>query len=430
MKGNNAMIRSIDGLSWIGLLVVAAFSLVDFLMRSTGLPATLAAGWDEGLLLGLFLLWGMRMLIGRKWEFRPSPVTLPLTVMFSLAILSVVFNRVPAALGAEAIRVLLQGVLFYLAGYNLIRSQKQVQILVVVMLIAVTIIAVYGIYQFAIGLETPDRWVFGESEAGIRTRVFSTVGNPNALGGYLILFAPVALALALRIPDWPRRLAALGVFLLLSLCLVLTFSRGAWLGFVVSLFVLGIILERRLLLLLIAGLAAAPFILPRTIIDRIMVLFSAEYLRVSAVWGRIYFWRQAWERMIRNPWLGVGPGTFGDAVARRHNIPGSIWVDNHYLKIGAEIGVSGLLTFLWLMLASVMGTWREWRRNTDPFQKALFTGGAAGLIAVVVQNLTVSVFEVLFVSTYWWFLTGILFATAHLNWQPAPVRRTQEDVDG
>jgi O-antigen ligase len=429
MNKTNTLLRCIDALSWVGLLVVAAFSLVDYLMRSTGIPAMLAAGWDEVLLLGLFLLWGVRMLLNRQWEFRSSPVTLPLTVMLGLALLSVVVNRVPAPLGAEAIRVLLQGSLFYLVGYNLIRSRTQIQILVVVMLIAVTIIATYGIYQFATGLETPDRWVFGEAESGIRTRVFSTVGNPNALGGYLILFAPVALALALKIPNWPKRLACLAIFVIVSLCLVLTFSRGAWLGFIVSLIVLGVVLDRRILLMLLAGLLAAPFILPRSIIERIMVLFSAEYLRISAVWGRIYFWRQAWDRMIRNPWLGVGPGTFGDAVARRHNIPGSIWVDNHYLKIGAEIGVSGLLTFLWLMWVSVLGTHREWRRQADPFQKALFAGGAAGLIAVLVQNLTVSVFEVLFVSTYWWFIAGIMFAMAHLNWQ-APARRHPEKQEG
>ena len=418
----------IDRFTGLGLIAIAAFSLVDFIMRNSGLPAALAAGWDEALLAGLFILWGLRMWVNRQWQFRASPVTLPLIVMFSLALLSVIVNQVPPMLGAEAIRVLLQGALFYLVGYNLIRSPKQIQVLVLIMLIAVTIIAAYGIYQFAIGLETPDRWLSGEAETGIRTRVFSTVGNPNALGGYLILFAPLAMALALKSKDWLHKLVYLGVTGILTLCLVLTFSRGAWLGFVVSLFVLGLLLDRRILIALLVGLVAAPFVLPQTMINRILVLFSPEYLRISAVWGRIYFWRQAYIRMIENPWLGVGPGTFGDAVARRHQIPGSIWVDNHYLKIGAEIGVTGLVAFLWLMARSVLGTRKEWRKVTDPFQKALLTGGIAGLTAVVVQNLTVSVFEVLFVSTYWWFMVGILFAMVYVNWQrprPSPSGRTE-----
>ncbi len=419
MKPNRQAVQYLDGIVWWGLLAAAGFSLVDYVLRASPLSPAFAAGWDEALLGGLLAAWAVRMVLNKNWEFRPSLVTLPLAVMLTLAVLSVVVNRVPTFLGVEAIRVLLQGSLFYLVGYNLIRSQRQVRILVIIMLICVTVIAVYGIYQFASGLETPDRWLFGDAEAGIRTRVFSTMGNPNALGGYLILMAPVALALFFKSAGWGQKIIYGSIFMILSICLVFTFSRGAWLGFALSLVLLGWMVDRRILWLLLLGLAASPFILPQTIKDRILVLFSPEYLRISAKWGRIFFWKQAFERMITHPWLGVGPGTFGDAVARRHLIPDSIWVDNHYLKVGAEIGVSGLLAFLWLMGRSLMAPFnRGGRWLKDPFQIAVLAGGTAGLVAVIVQNVTVSVFEVLFVSTYWWFLLGVMTAMVHLNWQP------------
>ena len=410
-------LKCIDNLIWIGLLAAAFFSLLDFLIRTSFLPAWVAAGWDEALIAFMVGLWFLKKKLSQEPLLMKTPVNLPLAALALAALLSIAVNRVPLFIAVEALRVLLQGAAFYFIAANLIQSQRQIKVLTAVMLVAVTIIAVYGIYQYAVGIETPTQWIVEEFEEGIRTRVYSTVGNPNALAGYMILFLPTALALTLKSRRKILKILCGLSFLLLLLCLVFTFSRGAWLGFLGSLVVLGFVLDRRILVLLLVGLAAAPVLLPGTIIDRMLFVFSQEYISISTVYGRLSAWRKAAEIMLAQPLFGAGLGTVGDSVATRRDLPGAFWVDNQYLRIGAEMGVTGLLLFLWLMKNSVLSVIGQIRGMRDPFFTALLGGIAAGLSAVVIQNATVSVFEVLFVSTYWWFLVGIAWAAVRLYWR-------------
>ncbi|MFB8788478.1 MAG: hypothetical protein U7123_06420 [Potamolinea sp.] len=80
-------------------------------------------------------------------------------------------------------------------------------------------------------------WVDPESSSVGLTRVYSYLGNPNLLAGYLI--PAVALSLA-ALFTWQRLLPkalALTMVIVNSACLVLTFSRAGWIGFVVSVIV-------------------------------------------------------------------------------------------------------------------------------------------------------------------------------------------------
>jgi len=403
-----------DAIIRTGLLITAAFSLTDYLIRHLGLPPALAAGWDEILLLVLLGAWGAKAAAARRLRLAEPQINRALGAVALTAVLSLLVNRVPLAIGFEGLRVLLQAALFYLVAANCIRDSRQLRQLVTVMLFAVTVVAAYGVYQYAIGVETPKRWVVSEFETLIKTRVFSTIGNPNALGGYLVLFLPLALTFAIDAKERMHRLLYAGAAVLMLLCLLFTFSRGAWIGFLTSLVLLAVWKDRRILLALGGGLLLLPVAMP-AVVSRMLFIFSPEYLRMSYTWGRLRFWLTALAKMRTHPLFGVGLGTFGDTVAVRHNLPGAIWVDNHYLKLGAEMGVPGLAAFLWLIWKAIRIGMAGRREVQDSYHRSLLTGVTAGLVAVAVQNFTASIWEVLIVGAYWWFLAGLQAAVVRID---------------
>lgn len=99
------------------------------------------------------------------------------------------------------------------------------------------IVAVYGLLQYAGIVFLP--------EGVLEGRVFSTYAHPTYLGGFLVFTATVSLGLALqeRRPVW--RLFYWAGFALNELALIVTATRSAWAGAIVSLAVLGIMVWRQ-----------------------------------------------------------------------------------------------------------------------------------------------------------------------------------------
>ena len=103
-------------------------------------------------------------------------------------------------------------------------------------------------------------------------------GEPNTLGGYLVLVTAIASALALHAPDrrWRRGVAALAVLAVPPL--LLTLSRSSWLGLLAALLALLALSPRRGRLLACAALGAAVLILatPERIEERARYTFTPE----------------------------------------------------------------------------------------------------------------------------------------------------------
>jgi hypothetical protein len=104
---------------------------------------------------------------------------------------------------------------------------------------------VIGLRQLYADTSELARWADPNSVASGTVRIYSTLENPNLLAGYLLPILPLALVALLR---WQRplpRLFALTTLTFGTAALVLTYSRGAWMGMVASLGVLGLLLAIR-----------------------------------------------------------------------------------------------------------------------------------------------------------------------------------------
>ena len=127
---------------------------------------------------------------------------------------------------------------FYFAIVNTIKTREQLYGLLRLFVISGAIVALYGVMQYVFGWTTTNAWIDEEMFEDDTMRVFSTLANPNVLGEYLLLVLPVSAAFFLK--DRARSLSKwiyLGITGLVFLCLILTQSRGCWLGFMVSVMV-------------------------------------------------------------------------------------------------------------------------------------------------------------------------------------------------
>jgi O-antigen ligase len=261
---------------------------------------------------------------------------------------------------------------FYLVR-QLIRSPSDGRLLVVLLIVGSGIAAGIALILYAggpfvtlrilgrlvpYGYPAADIVRYIEDNPARAMRATGTSVDPNAFGGMMMVGFLLAMTQTLTpsraIPGW----LAGSVTALTGAALLLTYSRGAWVG---AAFGVGfVLLFRRRWLIAPLGLMAAAVItlgFGGGFVNRLWQGFTAQD---PATKLRLREYQNAWDIIRRHPWIGVG---FGDAPS----VNQQTGVSSVYLLIGERIGVIGLSVFLiivavvaWRGLRGVVG-----RRGPD-----------------------------------------------------------------
>lgn len=393
------------------LFVIALFPWFDFIIRQA-LPSVVASLWDEILLLvfiGLLLIYKRE---DDRYKLIPRSVTLPFALFLFCAAASVVVNVVPLSVSIDAVRVVFQPMLFAAVTMYLMDDEKTQDTFVRLLIISTVLIAVFGIIQYVLKL---DLGLWKHSKDTGQFRITSIFSNPNALGSYFNMVLAFTLPSILFRKGMKRKLVYMGISGVIFVALLLTFSRSAWIAFVVMGLYFVFVWNKKWLLAVPVLAAATPFLMPDSVISRFGKLLDPAYYQMSSEYGRLAFWSLALEKIKEHPFLGSGLGTFGDSVPLRHNIPFATWVDNHYLKLGAEIGLPGVLAFIALLLALFFLAHKLHRRAGTEGGRIYTLGVAGVIITMAVQNVTASIFEGLTNAVYFYAFAGMLFAFLYTN---------------
>ena len=388
------------------LLVAAAFPWMDWVARH--MLAGIGPLWDDALLVlsAALIVWAVLVL--RRDLPRAVPATLPVLLMLAAAAASIVVNRVPTGVGIYALRVLFEPILFYFVGFLLPKDRRWLRWTIGVFIATATLLALHGIYQYITHAPMPANWV-DVTETSIGTRAYSVVQNPNVLGAILAMGALLTGSLTLsRAFSGARRIAVTVACVLQLGGLAVTFSRGAWIGFVVGAIAVLILAYRPYVLVAAAAVIVAWFAAPQVFIQRLLFSFSSAYAAKSNTGlGRVWRWEAALQHIADKPLLGLGLGLFGGTAAYMYGYWG-IWVDNFYLQMGAEGGLLLLALFLWLLLRGGKGLVRGYRDAGDPYAKALAVGMLGSFVAVIVADFFEADWETLAVGVLFWFLAGLV----------------------
>ncbi|MCL4441114.1 MAG: O-antigen ligase family protein [Firmicutes bacterium] len=390
---------------------VIFYPVLDFLFKKIPAFAFLSGSWDELLLVFIIAAWPVQMAVRGRLSYRYTGLEVPLLIYLGVAIFLFLMRSPNISLAIEGLRVYLEYMLWFLVGSNLILNRRQFNALVKGMIAAAFLVAAYGIYQYMTGISTPDSWV--DKAEGNVSRVYSIVKSPNVLGSLLLFFIPVTAAQMFNSISRRDRCIYLAALTAQLACLVLSGSRGAWLAFGASAAIFSLMYNPRLLAILAAAAAAAVNLVP-SIAARLGYLFSPAYMASSSRGGRLALWTMGYNKFLYSPVLGSGFGTFGGAVAARR-VPGSTYVDNFYLKTLVESGVLGLLALLWVIAEVFRHGYAAYKKISCPSLKIMAAALITGLLGVTLHNSVENIFEVPMMSTYFWFLAGVLLSLPHIE---------------
>jgi O-antigen ligase len=236
--------------------------------------------------------------------------------------------------------------------------------------------------------------------------------------GLLLMTACIPLLFVVADAKGAARFAWSVVLGLCAVGLTLTFSRGAWLGFLVAVVVF-LIFQRKLqaTLITIPIVLAALALAPQGVTDRLTTgfgegtdsLVSGRGDHLSA--GRVVSWRLLLPEVARSPIVGRGIGSTVWSSAVRDGLYKPIHPHSLYLAMAMDLGLVGLAALLWLQVKYLRAAWALARDDTlTTRMRAAFAGVAAMFVGVLVMGLTNNDFMPAPHQTYFWFFLGLLFA--------------------
>ena len=391
-------------------VMFALYLPIDWGLRQFSPIAALSSAWDEGFLIfGFLVLLFERMFPGETKPHRATPLDTVLLAFLGVSILCMLVVSPMMGIALAGLRAVVQYMLWFYVLSRVLTDEGDVEAFCGILVATAALISLHCIYQYIVAAPIPENWVT-HTEQGVRTRVYSIFGSPNICGAYMVMMAPLAASYAYRTKTLWKQLAAWGAVGLMGVSCLVTFSRGAWLGFAVMVAVFAWLRDKKLLALIFLAGGIAVFI-PQ-VANRITFLFTDEFKYASENGGRAGRWREGLKLFeTGSKVFGFGLGRFGGAVAMQNQVSRAIWyfyMDNYYLKTLVEMGYLGLSAYVVLLLCTLgCGLRSIWRcRGTDlhPVAVALFSGMAGVLVHCFTEN----IFEVPYMNALFWGMAAVL----------------------
>ena len=371
-------------------------------------------------LLVLFLLgvWFLRMVLEGRITFLKTPLDFPI-LAFSIALIISTIKTVHHQASLEQFYQFMSYPLLYYLFINILRERKEITAVISTILAVAILVSLYGIYQNYIALEETREWVriyhSGQFSSQFMSRlgthkVFSTFVYPPALAGYLSLVFPLAFCFLIYAQSkWMRILSGL-TLVSGGLCLYFTYSKGGWVAaFLSVIFLFAILLCRKTqskgcdyrekirrygpLILIFLLILIIPFLFPAI---REFLLEHEPFNHLEGFFGsltvRVNYWRAGLGMLRDYPVFGSGLGTFGTLYAK-YKLPQGREVQlahNNYLQVWTEMGILGIVSFLWLWAVFLKRGWRLIHRLGAVgcrSEAAVAIGCYVGVVAFLIHSL-------------------------------------------
>jgi len=258
--------------------------------------------------------------------------------------------------------------------YDTIDDLEDVQVIYGVLIFAGVISAGYGLFQF-----------FHSDSHVAFNRIKGFMGHWMTFSGLLMVLNVLLLSQLLFSPRHPRWFYL--AFPVLSLGLLLSLTRNAWIGFLAASFVL--IAMRRVrwvfaipAVILLVFLASV-ILFPAFVANRLTSVFNPNE---TSNRDRIQMARSGWKIIKDNPLTGVG-GEMIRYVYPQYREPDSLFRNNQHLhnnvlQLAAENGILALAAWLWLLIKALTDL-IHWKRHSMNHEEKFMIHGTIGVIVAI-----------------------------------------------
>ncbi|MBL8013849.1 MAG: O-antigen ligase family protein [Candidatus Omnitrophica bacterium] len=357
--------------------------------------------------------------------------------------ISVVFSQYPMISLIAFVGKFLEGYLLYFSFVDCVRTKSALRNCVGVFVVTACVMAIDGLFQYSL------KWDLIRHLPLIEHRVSTTFRHANDFGAYLVTFIPMVFGLVV-LPkrrsssireEWRLSRMEFGlplkiilfvnlIFMLISLGL--TFSRGSWMGFWISMLVFVVILRKYFVTVILISLVFVAAFLPLMMkyrdvsftTDSVNLVrdyskidsHSEEFRKLSAVeqdrvrtsqtfqlgMGRTFFWEEAWEVIRKYPFFGSGLNTYSKLV--------NVYAHNCYLQMAGETGIIGLVFFLLLMGVLIGKSAQYCIKMPVNFYKVVLAGAIAGFVGFLSQSFFDTTLYSVQLGNLMWVMMGLMGA--------------------
>jgi len=368
----------------------------------------------------------------------PLTIIVPVGLYLLVALLSV-FLSCDTQLSFRAfLGKILQSVLLFFVLIGTLSTRRRIYIFLMWFLASAVILSLDGFWQIFAG------WDIFKHNTLVQERVCASMRHPNDLGAYLIIVLPLMLMIAVQ--SWNRwrtkqdllnGLAVVGSLACSGAAftiLALTYSRSAWLGFLVGIGLWALVRRSYkififfvfVIIFVLTPLAVSKRDLPQSDLPFLRGGTAQEVTVSSADKGicgrflnsldrglnssdRLHYWEAAVRIIKDHPLTGIGLNTY-TKVIREYAPRYPNYAHNCYLQVAAELGLPGLAVMLWALLAPLVFALRRFRTLTDPRWSDILGAVSAGYIALLAESALDTTFYSVQLFALLWVMMALLVA--------------------
>jgi O-antigen ligase len=291
--------------------------------------------------------------------------------------------------------ILIKAIVIFIVLVNVVRTELRLKLLLWLILVVSVFLSVNAISDYSLGL-------FRTGELGtarIVGRIKGLFENSNDLALHLVTMFPIAIGLGLSGRGLLKKLIYFGGTGLMIGAVIVTFSRGGFLGLVAAVLMLVRRLGRKnrvattgaLVFAIILFLALAP----GSYSGRLATVFnSGADLTGSSTQRTEVLKRSVWVA-LRYPLFGVGIGNF------HFQSPRELESHNAYTQVASEMGLGALVIYLLLLIHPLRRLRRIENESYSKPEQARFYYLSVGLQASLVGFMVSSFFGAV---AYQWYL--------------------------
>jgi len=298
----------------------------------------------------------------------------------------------------------LENILIFIITLETLRDKKRIKKCLGILLFTACLIGIDVLFQKFTGADFihNKKMVTVGSESAL-LGVTASFHHYNSLGTYLVFVLSLVLASLISIKDKLQKTFLFALLILLQVCLILTFSRGSWIGLLAVLILMLFLSPKVNKLVYIFSIFITIIVFLPGIRERTMFIFAPQ-----GDADRFLVWQGAFKMIKTHPFLGMGLGTFmanfQEYVSKSMTIQ---YAHNCYLQIWAESGIFALLSFVLFIGSILYKSIKTFKKNNSNF---ILLGFICAFFGFLLQSFFDNQLYSLQLSALFWFMAGVTVA--------------------
>ncbi|MCX7716608.1 MAG: O-antigen ligase family protein [Endomicrobia bacterium] len=370
---------------------------------------------DDLLIFAVFFGWFAKSVFSKKIELTLTPLLLPMFLYTLSCIISTYFGVLSGiVIFKKAIFYILKYTEYFLIYFlvtQIVTTRQQIKTYIILFLITSIIVNLHG-YSL---IGKVERLYAPFDAPGAETTPGVPVGSgeANTYGGYLLIVLSLLFCLLCYSELQTTNFLYLFLIIFTLIPFAYTKSRSSYFAFVPMVMTIILLTERKKSLLLGCVLllfALSPIVFPEatsTVVERVKETFAGpvwseeeavvlgfKVKELSAL-ARVKSWKKAFEEFLpKRPILGYG-------------VTGVGLVDTQIPLIIGEVGLLGLVFFIWMIFTIFKETFSVFKSTSDPLYKSISLCVISSVVALLVQSVGANTFIIIRIMEPFWFLCGL-----------------------